>query len=84
MITISKETIKNRFSNLYIKKKNDNYLGCMRYIDWKRGNPYIFRKDDYDQLINSPFLFARKFDLDEDPEIIERLFNTLVEKEAKI
>jgi len=67
--------------NLYLKDKNDSYLGCMRYIDWERGCPYIFRKSDYDQLVNSPFLFARKFDVGVDSEIIDRLFNTLVEKE---
>lgn len=64
--------------NLYIKEKNDNYIGCMRYIDWKRGNPYVFKKDDYDKLIDSPYLFARKFDLDIDSDIVQKIFNTLL------
>ena len=71
-------------NNLYFNGEEDNQLGCIRYIDWKRGYPYIFRKGDYDQLIGSPFFFARKFDIDVDSEIIERLFTTLMEKEAKI
>lgn len=66
--------------NLYIKGKNDNYLGCMRYIDWERGNPYVFRKDDYDNLIYSPYLFARKFDLNVDSDIVERIYYTLLNK----
>ncbi|NLC18426.1 MAG: hypothetical protein GX757_04270 [Clostridiales bacterium] len=39
---------------------NDN----LRFIDWKRGSnssPYIFRISDYNELINSKSLFARKF-----------------------
>lgn len=33
---------------------------CMRYIDWNRGNPYVFQIDDYEELISSNYLFARK------------------------
>lgn len=66
--------------NLYIKDKNNNYLGCMRYIDWKRGKPYVFRKGDYDNLIHSPYLFARKFDLNVDSDIIEKIYYTLLNK----
>ena len=51
-----------------------DYHGCMRYVDWKRGNPYVFRMADYPQLKDSDFLFARKFDLNTDREICERLY----------
>ena len=33
----------------------------LRYIDWSRGNPYVFDKSDFDKLIASKDLFARKF-----------------------
>lgn len=47
----------------------------MRLIDWGRGRPYIFRSEDYEELINSPYLFARKFDENIDGQIIQRLYD---------
>ncbi len=47
-----------------------------RYIDWERGsnnNPYIFRASDYEKLMASCALFARKFDLNVDGKIVEKL-----------
>lgn len=60
--------------NLYISEFNDNYKACMRFIDWKKGNPYTFKKNDYEELINSNCAFARKFDLNTDKEIIELIY----------
>ena len=34
----------------------------LRAIDWERGNPYTYRIEDIDALLNMPKLFARKFD----------------------
>lgn len=34
----------------------------MRHICWKRGGSYIFRIDDYNELMNVYSIFARKFD----------------------
>lgn len=39
----------------------DASKGSVRYIDWTRGNPYVWKEDDIDELLNSPYLFARKF-----------------------
>ena len=47
-----------------------------RYIDWKRGsnnNPYVFREEDFEELKNASGLFARKFDLNVDKKIVEKL-----------
>lgn len=38
-----------------------NYKGYMRLIDWTRGGPYVWRDVDYDELVESECLFARKF-----------------------
>lgn len=46
----------------------------IRYIDWKRGNPYTFRMEDYQELKSSSALFARKFDEATDPGIIEKIY----------
>lgn len=54
---------------------NNDYRTCLRCVDWKRGHPYIFRKEDFNYLVESECLFARKFDLNVDAAIIELLAN---------
>ncbi len=44
-----------------IYNEADVLAGSMRYIDWKRGNPYVWQEKDADELLASPYLFARKF-----------------------
>lgn len=64
--------------NLYDKKFDDNHITSVkRYIDWNRGGPYVFRKEDFNDLINSEALFARKFDLNVDREIVDMIFEKL-------
>lgn len=48
-----------------------------RFIDWKRGRPYTFRIEDYDALMSSSCFWARKFNEKIEPEIVERIFDTL-------
>ena len=45
-----------------------------RHIDWNRGYPYVFRDGDYEELKSVEALFARKFDLNVDQNIIERIY----------
>ncbi len=58
---------------------DDEYTGCMRLIDWKRGNPYTFRKNDFQELMSSDRLFARKFD-EKDLVIVNMIYEKLTEK----
>lgn len=51
--------------------------GARRTIDWKRGSPYIWRMEDFDYLMNSEALWARKFDEQVDNDIIEAIFEKL-------
>lgn len=51
----------------------DNYETICYDIDWKRGNPYVFRITDFDTLINSDMLFARKFDWNVDKDIVLKI-----------
>ncbi len=62
-------------NNLYSAKYNDSQSACMRHIDWKRGDPYIFRSSDYEELIHSKNMFARKFDETIDAAIIDKIYN---------
>ncbi len=51
---------------------NDNLF----FIDWENPNPScprVFEKDDFERLVNSPKLFARKFDATRDSEILDLL-----------
>lgn len=47
-------------SKLY--NPDDEYEGCMRLIDWNRGNPYTYQESDFEELSKSKRFFARKFD----------------------
>ena len=52
----------------------DNIVdNSLRLIDWNRGEPYTFGKEDFGQLINSSKLFARKFDINYDKEIVDKI-----------
>lgn len=70
-IIINNEYFYNR---LFDKSLNDDYHQNMRCIDWKKGNPYTFKLEDYNLLINSDKLFARKFDYNIDSNIINKLY----------
>lgn len=54
-----------------------------RYIDWKRGKPYTFRYDDFEELMNSNCFFARKFDEKVDMKIVDKIYQTLRERQEK-
>lgn len=54
---------------------DEEYNGCMREIDWNRGNPYIWKENDFEHLIKSDKLFARKFSSTIDKRIINRIVN---------
>ena len=58
----------------YNLEYNDDYSGCMRLIDWNRGNPYVFSKKDIRNLQESDLLFARKFSSYKDKDIIDEVF----------
>ncbi len=66
--------------NLYKFGKNNDYTACARYIDWNRGTPYVFRTEDFPDLMRAEeCMFARKFDEKVDKEIIEKLYQTLTQ-----
>ena len=60
-------------SNLYSDRFDNDYHACMRLIDWKRGNPYVFGIEDLEELMECDYMFARKFDYIKKPEIVNRL-----------
>ena len=60
--------------------------GCLRFIDFNRGRPYIFKLDDFDELISAGpnTLFARKFDYEEYPDIVDKLFEYISEERGRV
>jgi len=50
--------------NWYGYKNKQLYYSNLRLTDWKRGKPYTFKKEEYFDLCESPYLFARKFGSD--------------------
>ncbi len=63
--------------NLYMPDCNNNHDACLRLIDWNRGNPYIWRMEDLEIIQNSPCIFARKFDMNKDSNIINRILESI-------
>lgn len=66
------------YDNLYLYE-DDDYGQIMRYIDWKRGEPYTFMSDDFEELVNSGMCFARKFSTStkENKKIVDKIYNYL-------
>lgn len=62
-------------NNLYRSGFDNDYISCVRYIDWNRGTPYVFRAEDFEDLMRSEYIFARKFDADTDKRIVEMIYN---------
>lgn len=63
---------------IYNKSFNDNYDSNKRCIDWKRGTPYVFSNDDDIQiLLKSNAIFARKFDYELYPQIVDGLIKKI-------
>lgn len=67
-------------------KKLDYKTGSRRLIDWERGRPYVWgaegTEEDYTTLMNSEYLFARKFDETVNFELIQKVYDTLKMRQA--
>lgn len=50
-----------------------DYHSVAREIDWNRGTPYVWRNEDFEYLMNSERMFARKFDQKIDFKIIKKI-----------
>ena len=56
----------------------NEYHSCLRYIDWERGKPYIWKESDFAELIsvNNKSLFARKFS-SQDKNLIDKIVKSI-------
>lgn len=69
----------------FVSKNNfsDNYETIQYCIDWKRGNPYEFRTNDFNNLMDSNMLYARKFNWNIDSEIVLRICEKILDSNSK-
>ena len=58
-------------------------VGNLRAIDWTRGAPYVWRMGDLEELMSSGCLFARKFSMAVDPEIVHAVAARVRGKESE-
>ena len=65
------------FDRVFNYESNSAIKPTMRYIDWVRGRPYVFREEDFDDLMSTEMLFARKFNSDVNPNLTYRISETL-------
>lgn len=69
-------------NKLFYKKFDDSVYANMRLIDWNRGkngSPYVWNLSDKKVIDESECLFARKFDINVDKEIIEYIISQIKE-----
>lgn len=64
--------------NLYDKKCDSSNNANQRYIDWKRGFPYTFKVEDYDEIVSSGFPFVRKVDMRSDGGLVKKLYDKIM------
>lgn len=62
----------NLRSNIY--DLNDPNRGSLRLIDWDRGTPYVWKKEDFKDIISSPNMFGRKFNHNIDANVISDIY----------
>lgn len=60
-------------NNVISMDYNNDYSIIKRLIDWKRGNPYTYKSEDFEEIIQSDCLFARKFDASVDQKIVKKI-----------
>lgn len=61
----------------------DDASACVRLIDWKRGSPYTFTASDFEEILASDCMFARKFNWHSDPEICRILRDRVLKSNAE-
>ena len=63
-------------SGVFVVPSRSKLSPNLRLIDWNRGKPYVWRMEEYDDLMASECLFARKFDETVDNEIIVKIMRS--------
>ena len=70
--------------NLYDKKYDCSNNANQRYIDWKRGFPYNFKVEDYDEIVSSGLPFVRKVDMRSDGGLTKKLYEKIMAESGNL
>ncbi|SEB67574.1 Core-2/I-Branching enzyme [Nocardioides exalbidus] len=57
--------------------ETDEFRGSARLIDWDRGGPHVFTGADFDELMSSDRMFARKFVSSTDRQVVDNVVGHL-------
>ena len=72
------------YANIHVPEVKDGFHENMRMIIWENGaHPITYTIGDYDRLMSSDLLFARKFDENRDSEIIDKIVSDVRPKEQR-
>lgn len=63
--------------NIYNLESNDSYAECLRYVEFDAESPFVLEIKDYEKIVHSGCIFARKFGTKsrEQRELVDRVFN---------
>lgn len=61
---------------IYNIESKDSYAECLRYVKFNRESPFVLDVNNDDNLVDSKFLFARKFGskTSEQKELVDKIF----------
>ena len=82
--TFIKRVSRNKYQIYRKTMSPDDYRGTARLIDWNRGTPYVWRKNDFKEIVSSDRMFARKFDEKIDMEIIKLVEKHVYDREKEM
>ena len=71
--------INSPFESKRYMPSSNCYEQCCRKIDWDRGKPYIWHSSDFEELMSSNALFARKFSEKVDMNIVKKISDVVVD-----
>lgn len=66
----------NFVEKIYNKDSNNSYLECLRFARFNKSSPYVLDMNDYEPLLSSGCLFARKFGskTEEQMELVDKIY----------
>lgn len=67
----------SKFYDRLYQKIDDDHNTIKRCIDWKRGGPYTWKLEDYDEIMSSGNFFVRKVTTKDSAQLIEKIYKTL-------
>ncbi len=71
------------YSRVFFADENTRTTHTTRYSVWHNGSPVALKSADYDKIVQSGMLFARKFDENIDLDVVERLYRRVAEMNAR-